>query len=550
MTLISCESLRIKTRISNRLSVNNEIMKLLKKISKSCQIGTILQIIVLFSNVSFAQTEFYKEYGNSSSDILYDLVKLESNSYLATGYTYNAVGKGKFLTKIDTDGTIVWNKVIGTENSIGYVVYPFNSRIFLGGKNTKDGGNAEITCVDHTGNLLFTKEFDLGGNEEIVSISRAGNDLILIGNTNAFGNSFDILFLKMDTLGNVLLSKKIGTNFSEETAQIIKCNDDSGFLIIGSTSENNYDALLTKINTDGEVLWSNRYGGNDAENLSDGIELENGNFVFTGTSFSFGNVSNDGDIWILSTDHLGNIVYSKNFGQYGTDRGKRIVKANKDSYFISGETWSYGNEKSNAYILGINSAGNATHFETFGGNLFDYGVSILSNSDNTLTFAGYTSSFGFGSSDFFISKKELESDNCYANTFEILNNDTNPTKVFYPISDSSIAVISTQLLQESINLFQVDAICDSTLGIAENTWNPDFIIIPNPVINTVTIQALDENNPIIEVSCYDVLGKQILQQKQTATEITLDLKDYSAGIYTVIILSNDKNARIQKIVKE
>jgi hypothetical protein len=522
-------------------------MKLIKKISNN---SIFYALIFLFSNISFGQTEFYKEYGNSSSDVLYDLVKFDSNSYLATGFTSNSVGKGKFLTNIDDSGNIIWNKVFGTENSNGYVVYPFHNKIYLGGNNSNSGGNAELSCVDQTGNLLFTKEFDLGGNEDIVSISHIDNELILMGNTNAFGNLFDLLFIKMDTLGNVLISKKIGTNFSEEAYRILKCNDDSGFLIIGSTTENNTDALIIKVNPNGEVLWNYRYGGLEAEILSDGIELENGNFVFTGTSFSFGNVSNDGDIWILSTDNLGNVIYSKNFGQFGTDRGKRIIKADKDSYFITGETWSYGNEKSNAFILGINSAGNATHFETFGGNLFDYGVSILHNSDNTVTVAGYTTSFGFGSSDFFICKKELESDHCYANTFEVMNNITEPLKTVYPISDSAVTIIQNLIVQESSNFFQSDAICDSNLSVAENAFNTDFLIFPNPVLNALTIQSLNESNPIIEVNCYDLLGKLILQQKQIANEIMVNLEEFSAGVYTLRITTSDKNIVSKKIVKE
>lgn len=506
-------------------------------------------LLILVSNTSFGQSEFYKVYGNSNTDYLTDLYKFNDNSFLITGFVYNSFSQGMFCSKLDLSGNIIWNKVYGTSYSKGQTIFELNDKIFIGGSNINNGGNAEIHCIDTLGNLIWGKEFDLGGNEDIVSISNINNELVLIGNTNAFGNMFDILFLKLDTNGNVILSKKIGTTFTDEPRRIIKCHDDSGFLIIGSSTNNNTDAFIIKINNNGNILWSNLYGGTDAEVLSDGIELEYGNFIFTGTSFSFGNISNDGDIWVLSTDSVGNILYSKNYGQYGTDRGNRIVKSKKNTFLITGETWSYGNAKNNAFVLKVNTNCEAISFETFGGDLFDYGLSILYNIDNTFTLSGYTTSFGFGSSDFFITKKALNNTSCFTDTFNVLNNNTNPYKIVYSVTDDLITIQENLLNQQLNGNFQVADTCNKlntgNINILDNTIS----IYPNPTKNIIKLNVKDPNNPIIELICYDLLGQRLIQLRNLNIS-ELNLENYSRGTYVIKLTTKSGQVITKKVIRD
>lgn len=516
---------------------------------KLCLLSSIF--LLLCSNV-FGQTDFYKIYGNDNTDYIGDMIKSESNSLFVAGYVYNASAQGMFCSKLDINGNIVWNKVFGTNNSNGYTISQLGNKIVIAGNNNNDGGNAEIHCIDENGNQNWSKEFDLGGNEDIISISNIENDIVLIGNTNAFGNMFDILFIKTEQSGNVLLAKTIGTDYLDEPRRIIKCKDNSGFLIIGShsTLTNEFDAFIIKVNNDGEVLWSYLYGGDDSELLSDGVELENGNFIFTGTSYSFGNISNDGDIWVLSTDSLGNILFSRNYGKFGTDRGKRIIQANSNSFFITGETWSYGNDKNNAFILGIDSLGEVTNFETFGGDLFDYGVSIINNNENSVTIGGYTTGFGFGSSDFFIVNKTLDNITCYTDTFTVLNNPTFPNITPFSIVDSIVTIQENVITQESNGYFQTGEICTS-LSINDNNSNDfDLLIYPNPTTDIVTLISLNKDNLITEIHCYDMIGKEIIYKKQPTNDLSLSFKNLANGIFIVNVTMKNGHITTKKIVKE
>jgi len=511
-------------------------------------------------------------YGNPYSNSFQEIRKTENDSYLITGYTYNASGDGGMLcAKIDSDGNILWSKMVETDYSWGYTIFEMNNKIFIGGTNDyTDNGDLELTCLDSEGNVFWVKGFDLGENESIQTISNAGNDLIIISDAlENFGTgqySWDISFIKTDISGNVLLSKKIKTldetgghpvyGIADSPYKMIKCSDESGFLIIGHYS--NYttdsDAFIIKTDNEGEVLWSYRYGGDETEVLNDGVETEDGNFIFTGTSYSFGNVSNDGDIWVLGIDSMGNILFSRNYGKYGTDRGRSIVKAGAGSYIITGETLSYGNPQTEAFMLEIDSEGEAMHFETFGEAGHQYGRSVVYNSDNTITIGGRTSNW-FGGFDFFVIKKELGSLSCnsYTNIYSVLNNPTPPERIPYEVVSVPVAVTEyIPVYQESVAVLQTDNICPPLdVNDFDNPNNSSgFLLYPNPAADMVTISSLDPDNPVTEIHCYDMLGKKVMHKKQTSTDITLNIEHLPKGIYIAYIISQNGNITTKKIVKK
>lgn len=520
-------------------------------------------LFVLLCNSLSAQNEFYKMYGNPYSNSFQGIRKTENDSYLITGYTYNTFFDGGMLcAKIDSNGNLLWSKMVETDYSWGLTIFEMNNKIFIGGTNDyTDNGDMELTCLDSEGNVLWIKGFDSGENEDVVTISNVGNDLVMVGNTlEALGTGqpdWDILFMKTDISGNLLLSKKIGTGFGDSASKIIKCSDESGFLIIGHHS--NYttdsDAFIIKTDNDGEVLWSYRYGGDETEVLNDGVETEDGNFIFTGKSHSFGNISNDGDIWVLGIDPMGNILFSRNYGKYGTDRGYSIVKTSAGSYIITGETLSYGNPQSEAFILQIDSEGEAMHFETFGEAGHQYGRSVVYNSDNTITIGGRTSNWFGNNNDFFVIKKELGSLSCnsYTNIYSVLNNPTPPERIPYEVVSVPAAVTEyIPVYQESVAVLQTDNICPP-LDVNDFDSPADtsgFLLYPNPAADMVTISSLDPDNPVTEVYCYDILSKKVIHKKQTSTDISLNIENLPKGIYIAYIISQNGNTTTKKIVKK
>ncbi|HMB99520.1 MAG TPA: T9SS type A sorting domain-containing protein [Flavobacteriaceae bacterium] len=71
-------------------------------------------------------------------------------------------------------------------------------------------------------------------------------------------------------------------------------------------------------------------------------------------------------------------------------------------------------------------------------------------------------------------------------------------------------------------------------------------IFPNPVssnyVNIATTQDLD-------VILYNVLGKQILTEKVTSSQNTIDLSNFNKGIYLVKLISENGQV-IKKLIKQ
>jgi len=112
------------------------------------------------------------------------------------------------------------------------------------------------------------------------------------------------------------------------------------------TSAGGTDVFITKMDASGNLLWAKNVGGlNDEQGL--GIAVDNNGSVyltgmFNGTAdfdpnVGIANLSVIGptnDIFVLKLDQIGNYVWAKNFGNYGSDVGRSIaLDANNNVYF-------------------------------------------------------------------------------------------------------------------------------------------------------------------------------------------------------------------------
>jgi Flp pilus assembly pilin Flp len=90
---------------------------------------------------------------------------------------------------------------------------------------------------------------------------------------------------------------------------------------------------------------------------------------------------------------------------------------------------------------------------------------------------------------------------------------------------------------------------EASLSISDNDFAKKIILYPNPSFGVSKIQLNNTYN-LITVRIFDVLGKQIDSKEYTDTnEITLDIQDYSKGIYIVKVKSDSNQATLKWIIK-
>ena len=109
-----------------------------------------------------------------------------------------------------------------------------------------------------------------------------------------------------------------------------------------------------------------------------------------------------GDVYLIKTDENGNEQWSKTFGGSEFDAGYSVQQVADGGFIIAGLTESYGAGEGDVYLIKTDESGNELWSKTFGGVGNDSGYSVNQVADKGLIIAGWTSSFGAGFSDVYL----------------------------------------------------------------------------------------------------------------------------------------------------
>lgn len=183
---------------------------------------------------------------------------------------------------------------------------------------------------------------------------------------------------------------------------------DGGYILTGSTDiSGNDDALIAKYDASGSLSWSKTWGG--ADDSDDGaavIQVNDGGYIVTGTTLSFGTAI--GSVFVAKFDTSGTLLWNKTWG--GTtngDNGLGIAKSSDGGVVITGQTYSFSAGLSDAFIAKYDTNGNLLWNKTWGGTAFDGGNSVAQINDGSYVVTGITGSYGAGSSDLLLLKYDI-----------------------------------------------------------------------------------------------------------------------------------------------
>ncbi len=300
---------------------------------------------------------WFKRYGGSNADYLYDVILTSDGNFLCVGESFSIngdlVGTGSGLSwiiKINaSNGNRIWSKtyqgpdsgsqdyldnffrVIELSDGSGFVAAGYTTPYFY----DFDADDIHYEKIDNNGNVVWSKKIgSTMGGDAIGNIVDGGNgQFYLVGRvigtgsivSNYYGGSGDVWIVKCDAQGNHLWNKNWGGTDWEFAFDAKK--DSLNNLYIGAfTRSTDYDAAgvsyglqdywFLKTDTSGNLLWKYRCGGSDRDIIL-GIEvLDVNSVVAIGRTFS-----NDGmvtlnkggsDVWIVRVDSLNNITSTTN----------------------------------------------------------------------------------------------------------------------------------------------------------------------------------------------------------------------------------------------
>lgn len=372
-----------------------------------------------------AQTlQWAKQFGGSQSDIAFsNTIDRIGNSYI-TGYT-EITSLEIFISKLDSNGNILWNKIIGGPG------------VDVSLRVTTDSACNVYIC----GSFSDSVDFDPGpGISQLISHSL----------TDAF-------LLKLDSGGNFMWVRQLGCHsFNSNESGFCRVSipyiywggtfNDTLFYTAQSSSfpvaisQGQTDIFITKLDTAGNFVWTKSQGGAGSDGIAI-IATDNAGNIITAGSFngicdfnpdttvnfyltSFGY----SDVYVCKLDTAGNFIWAKQFGGTGMDGAYGMAIDFANNIYLAGtfedifdadpgtgiyNLVSQGNYDN--YNLKLDSSGNLQWALSWGGNGLDICNSLALDSFANI----YTTGRFVGTVDFDPGPGvyNLVSNNNYGDTF-------------------------------------------------------------------------------------------------------------------------------------
>ncbi len=406
-----------------------------------------LALFAAFQAFTQAPTKVWdKTIGGSSDDFAQSIINTSDGGFVIAGYSSSGISgdkteanKGKsdfWIVKLNSSGQKVWDKTIGgsgDEQSYsiiattdgGFVVAGASASGISGDKTEASKGSYDywIVKLNSSGQKVWDKT--IGGNGDDAGtysiIQTTDGGFVIAGSstsgisgdkTEASAGYYDYWIVKLNSAGMKVWDKTLGgDNF--DLARTVVPTTDGGFVIVGlsysgitgnktEANKGMADFWVVKLNSFGQKVWDKTIGGSGDDGATSVIATPDGGFVVTGSSSS--GISGDKteaskglyDYWIVKLNSSGQKLWDKTIGGsiddfayscIATSDGGFVI-AGYSSSGISGDKSEINKGMSDYWIVKLNSSGQKVWDKTIGGNLDDYGYSIITTSDGSIVVAG------------------------------------------------------------------------------------------------------------------------------------------------------------------
>jgi hypothetical protein len=314
-------------------------------------------------NLDWSQT-----YGGKKDDEFYAITKTGSN-YAIAGYSASK-GNGKkdfWLMIIDGEGNKVWEHFYGGDkDEEAYdIITTYDKNLVLAGyTKSKGAGGRDFWIIKvnpngvgkEQGKILWKRNVGGGGTDLATKIKQSPVDsfIYVIGHSTSFGaGGMDLYFTRLSPDRGSARGKKYFGKSNFEHGNDFCFTDNNGYLLVGGTmseSKGYFDSWVLKIESEYYKEWEKTYGDlKDEEFVS--VFVDGEDYVLGGFTASYG--EGKSDAWIVKIDNKGNILRERTFGEEGNDKIHRMIQTADGGYLMIGETDSKGEGKEDMWIVKV-----------------------------------------------------------------------------------------------------------------------------------------------------------------------------------------------------
>ncbi len=321
--------------------------------------------------------------------------------------------------------------------------------------------------------------------------------------------------------------------------------------------------FLSPILVSGQIDFYKIYTNNGYDFGQGIVQLEDSSYVVTGSSSSFQNGASQA--FLLKVDSLGNYKWSKNYGGFESDGGRRVLYKKNVGFFIVGYTNSYGKGGYDNYLVKTDEQGNFLWDKTYGGSGWEKVNDAILLPDTSIVMVGQTNSTTSGNDNFYIVRTNQKGDTLWTKNFGTVGNDF-ATSIEL-LNDSMFVVGGTKYITDSLKNkaylmcfkkdgqlvwehcygnhgeYQINDICKvgnelNVVGFRKNFVLNDYDGYSAKVnINGNFIYEFSYSNTSTEtyeqITSYGILGKFYIVYNQEQKGVTFAVgKDIFAGRFT------------------
>ena len=253
--------------------------------ANSANSGTADSFVTKFD--STGQEEWTRQAGNMVADGALDLTVDTSGNVYVSGFVSGQIdssathagAQDAFVTKLDTDGTLVYNEQFGTttDDQATAIAVDSNGNVFVAGTI---GSNGYLRKYDSSTTPVLTYNLDLGdlgtdGGVTAITMDSAG-DVFIGGYTNETGVSgrgTDGFVIKVDDQNSTAVNRGsayVGTTGTDRiqglsmdtaTGDLYMTGDTTGGFAGEEDQEGPVDGFIAKLNSGGREQWVHQFGG-------------------------------------------------------------------------------------------------------------------------------------------------------------------------------------------------------------------------------------------------------------------------------------------------
>lgn len=387
---------------------------------QSSSYGLVNSNIYIYKIDTLGNVIWRKDYGGYNLEDCNNIISLSDSNALISGFT-NSFGNGgydAYAIKINTNtGDTIWTKTYGGSDWDFFekaIEMPDSNLVFCGKtySSTKGLSDAYIVKTTALGDTIWTTTIGTDSIDYAKGLVLDNDSNIIVLCNTEINNKPEILLYKLDkTTGDTMWSK-----FYQENKPIygndMLLTSDNNLLITGvvdSSNNNSKDMLLAKLNMQGNFIWSHFYGGPNDEEAYAVVENFNQQFVVAGYTKSYGQGGRD--LHVYYVDFAGWVITGPGSGGVYDEQANDVIVNDKNEFVFLGTTNTFGNGLTDFYfiksdtfcvldnvvlggiIIGRNEVVNQTNNDVViypipTKNVIN--IRVNNNTNNTLTFYLYT----------------------------------------------------------------------------------------------------------------------------------------------------------------